>query len=57
MLIVITGWEKSLHEFRGNYNEQSVFIVGVIQAGSSMWGRTRNCGEHCNVSLMISLSK
>lgn len=46
MLIVITGWEKSLHEFRGNYNEQSVLIVGVSRASSSVWGRTRSCGEH-----------
>lgn len=30
MLLVITGWEKSLHEFRGNCNEQSLFIVGVV---------------------------
>lgn len=46
MLIVITGWEKSLHEFRGNYNEQWVFVVGVSRASSSVWGRTRSCGEH-----------
>lgn len=35
MLIVITGWEKSLHEFRGNCNEQSLFIVGVVWPSSS----------------------
>lgn len=53
MLMVITGWEKSLHEFSSNYSEQSTLIIGVVWASSSAWGKPEGCGEQGNIPGMV----